>query len=148
MAHPEIRTADHRDVDAVLAFWARAAQGSSVSDDRTGLETLLARDPSALIIAEVDGTIVGTLIAGWDGWRCHLYRLAVDPDHRRSGIASTLLAVAEERFVEVGGRRADAMVRDDDETAHATWSAAGYQRQKTWARWIKPLLSSRTSRIG
>ncbi|WP_405737448.1 GNAT family N-acetyltransferase [Streptomyces sp. NBC_01537] len=31
-----------------------------------------------------------------DGWRCHLYRLAVHPGHRRQGIA--LLDAAEQRF--------------------------------------------------
>jgi ribosomal protein S18 acetylase RimI-like enzyme len=47
-----------------------------------------------LILAEADGQLVGSVIAGWDGWRCHLYRLAVAPDRRRQGIGSTLLKQA------------------------------------------------------
>jgi ribosomal protein S18 acetylase RimI-like enzyme len=134
-----IRAATGTDSDTVLAFWRTAAEGTSISDDREGVERLVARDPGALLLAELGGELVGTVIAGFDGWRCHLYRLAVHPDHRRRGIASALLAAAQERFVRLGGRRADAMVLTGNETAHHAWRAAGYGPQEQWRRWVKPL---------
>ncbi|MEU2386566.1 GNAT family N-acetyltransferase [Streptomyces sp. NPDC012461] len=133
------RAATAADVDAVLAFWKVAAEGTSISDDRTGVERLVARDPEALILAEQDGELAGTVIAGFDGWRCHLYRLAVHPERRRQGVASALLAAAEERFTALGGRRADAMVLRDNATAHRAWRAAGYGPEERWRRWVKPL---------
>ncbi|GHE43017.1 N-acetyltransferase [Streptomyces longispororuber] len=139
MNDPRIRPASADDLDAVLAFWKVAAEGTSISDDRTGVERLVARDPEALLLAECDGDLVGTVIAGFDGWRCHLYRLAVHPDRRRRGIGSALLTAAEERFAALGGRRADAMVLDRNERAHHTWHAAGYAPEPQWSRWVKPL---------
>ncbi len=91
-------------------------------------------------IAAFDGDrIVGTVVAGWDGWRCHLYRLAVAPGHRRSGIGRALITAAEERFRVLGGSRVDAMVLDDNEQAHRIWRACGYRPHGEWSRWVKPL---------
>ncbi|MET7938154.1 GNAT family N-acetyltransferase [Streptomyces sp. NPDC005322] len=134
-----IRPAVAADLGEVLAFWTLAAEGTSISDDRDGVARLITRDPESLLLAERDGALAGTVIAGFDGWRCHLYRLAVHPGHRRRGVATALLAAAEERFTALGGRRGDAMVLDENALAHHAWSAAGYARQAQWSRWVKPL---------
>ncbi|WP_327674208.1 GNAT family N-acetyltransferase [Kitasatospora sp. NBC_00458] len=140
-----LRTATPDEIPAVLALWARAAKGTSITDDAAGVAALLGRDPECLILAvraDDPAVPVGTVIAGWDGWRCHLYRLAVDPEHRRQGVGAALLAAAEERFAALGGRRADAMVLDDNALGHRTWQAAGYGPQPQWTRWAKPLASA------
>ncbi|MGY4995742.1 GNAT family N-acetyltransferase [Streptomyces sp. 900105245] len=139
MTEPRVRPAGPDDLDAVLAFWKTAAEGTSISDDRAGVERLVERDPDALLLAESGGQLVGTVIAGFDGWRCHLYRLAVHPERRRRGIGAALLAAAEERFTRLGGRRADAMVLVRNESGQQAWRAAGYGPQEQWRRWVKPL---------
>ncbi|ALC31094.1 MULTISPECIES: GNAT family N-acetyltransferase [Streptomyces] len=133
------RSATTADLDRVLAFWKVSAEGTSISDDGDGVARLVERDPDALILAERDGELVGTVIAGFDGWRCHLYRLAVHPEQRRRGVGGALLAAAEERFAALGGRRADAMVLDRNDLAHHAWRAAGYGPEPQWSRWVKHL---------
>jgi ribosomal protein S18 acetylase RimI-like enzyme len=140
MAAVTLRPAVLDDVPEVTTFWQRAAEDAHrPADSEDAVRRLVERDPDALVLAELDGRIVGSVIVGWDGWRCHLYRLAVDPGHRRQGIGGTLLARAEERFVALGGTRADAMVLDDNDLAHSAWAAAGYAPQAEWSRWVKAL---------
>ncbi|MDF5757824.1 GNAT family N-acetyltransferase [Spongiactinospora sp. TRM90649] len=135
----DVRSGGMDDIEGVLAFWREAAEGTDRFDSADKIVALVERDPEALLLAELGGELVGTLIAGWDGWRAHLYRLAVHPGHRRKGIATTLLRAAETRFAAFGAFRADAMVLHDNTLAHHAWTAAGYDRQPQWGRWVKPL---------
>ncbi|MFJ5800833.1 GNAT family N-acetyltransferase [Streptomyces decoyicus] len=139
MSDLHIRHATLPDIDTVLQFWREAAEGTSISDDYDGVARLVTRDPQALLLAECDGVLAGTVIAGFDGWRCHLYRLAVHPGRRRQGIGGALLTAAEERFRALGGRRGDAMVLDRNEPARQAWRAAGYAPEPQWSRWVRHL---------
>ncbi|WP_040803915.1 GNAT family N-acetyltransferase [Nocardia concava] len=145
------RTAAIDDAPAVLEFWSTAAEDSHrPADSAAAIEALIRRDPEALILAldkDVTATteLVGTVIAGWDGWRCHIYRLAVAPDRRRSGIGRLLIQAAEERFAHLGGTRADAMVLDGNDLGQSAWKANGYAPQPEWSRWVKPLTGAPTS---
>lgn len=136
----EYRPATTAEAQAVLDFWARAAEDADrPPDSPEAVLRLIERDPEALILAVDNDQVVGSIIVGWDGWRCHLYRLAVAPTHRRRGIARTLIDLAESRFAAYGGTRADAMVLDSNSEAHPTWAKAGYGPQPNWSRWVKPL---------
>jgi ribosomal protein S18 acetylase RimI-like enzyme len=140
MADLVLRSAEAADITRVLSFWRIAAEDAHrPPDTAAALATLHLRDPDALILAVDGDQIVGTVIAGWDGWRCHLYRLAVAPRRRREGIGRALVQAAEDRCRVLGGTRIDAMVLDDNERAHRIWDAAGFRRQQEWSRWIKPL---------
>jgi ribosomal protein S18 acetylase RimI-like enzyme len=140
MGMREVRAARAGEIPAIMAFWQVAAEnGHRPADTPAAVEALCRRDPGALLLALDGDEIVGTVIAGWDGWRCHLYRLAVAPGRRREGIGRALITAAEERLRSLGGGRADAMVLDDNESARAAWAAGGYERQAEWSRWVKPL---------
>ena len=135
-----LRSATVADVDGLLGLWREAAENAGrAADTHEAVTALLSRDPDAVIMAEQDGELVGSVIAGWDGWRCHLYRLAVRPAWRRRGVGSALLRAAEDRFKAVGAARADAMVLDGNDLGQSLWRASGYRRQDDWRRWVKGL---------
>jgi ribosomal protein S18 acetylase RimI-like enzyme len=132
-----VRTGDAGDVDALLALWSESAPRPGPTDDPSGIAVLLERDPDALIVAELDGRIVGSLIAGFDGWRANLYRLAVASSHRRKGIARSLVAEAERRFAEGAARRVSTLVLARDERAASFWQAAGYAHDPVMTRFVR-----------
>ena len=74
----------------------------------------MAHDPEALLLAEEDSLIVGSVIAAWDGWRGTIYRLAVAPSHRRGGLGRSLLRAAEERLRDLSAARLQAIVVETD----------------------------------
>jgi ribosomal protein S18 acetylase RimI-like enzyme len=136
--HWTIRGAGVQDIGPVLSLWDAAGSAPSVTDTREGLMRLVASDSEALLVALVGGSVVGSLIAAWDGWRGSFYRLAVDPDRRRQGIATGLLREGERRLRERGAVRLTAIVLDDEAGALGFWLAVGYERQRHRARFVRP----------
>jgi ribosomal protein S18 acetylase RimI-like enzyme len=134
-----LRSGRPDDVDAVLAFWRRAEASASSTESAADVRGLLERDPDALLLAESDGRIVGSLIVGWDGWRGIFYRLAVDPTRRRRGLATALVRSGEERLRALGAHRLNAIVETEEPDAMAFWSAAGYELQTARSRFVKNL---------
>jgi ribosomal protein S18 acetylase RimI-like enzyme len=132
-----IRSGGKEDIPALLDLWVLAGSAPSVSDSPEGLAQLLATDPQALLVAELDGVLVGSLIAAWDGWRGSFYRLAVAPEHRREGLATMLLRAGERRLRERGAVRLTAIVADDEVGAMGFWQAAGYECQQHRARFVR-----------
>jgi ribosomal protein S18 acetylase RimI-like enzyme len=132
----QIRPATPGDAGAVLSLWLEAETHPTTTDDLESLARLLAHDPGALLLAEADGTLVGTVIAGWDGWRASIYRLAVSPPERRRGVAGALVREAERRLGGLGARRLQAMVVSDDPQAMAFWGSSGWEEQHRSARFV------------
>jgi len=81
------------------------------------------QQPGGVLIAEVEGQVVGTMICAWDGWRGNIYRLAVVPEHRRHGIARKLVEESAQRFRGMGVRRASLFVVSADQQALDFWNS-------------------------
>ncbi len=131
-----IRAATPRDVDGVLGLWHAAQAEPTHTDDPDSLLRLLAHSTAALLVAEEEGDIVGTVIAGWDGWRGSIYRLIVAPDHRRRGLGRQLLGRARDRLVDVGATRLQAIVVETDGQATSFWQATDWSQQPHRLRFV------------
>lgn len=113
----------------MLELWRLAEVMPSRTDDAASLRRLIDHDRGALLVAEADGRIVGSVIAAWDGWRGTVYRLAVAPSERRRGLASRLVSEAERRLAARGAQRLQAIVVQDDSRATGFWRASDWQEQ-------------------
>jgi ribosomal protein S18 acetylase RimI-like enzyme len=133
-----IRPATRGDADAVLGLWEVGRTAHATTEDRrVDIERMLDQQPGALIVAEENGAIVGTVIAGSDGWRGSLWRLAVHPEQRRRGLGRQLVSAAEDRLRTLGIPRVQALVGRDDEDARAFWTSAGYPVEPGTVRHVR-----------
>ena len=134
-----IRDATPEDAAAVLAIWRRSEARPSLTDNEDVIRALVQRSPGALFLADVKGKVVGAVIATFDGWRGNIYRLAVDADYRRRGLARAMVAEAEGRLKALGARRVSALVESDHPWATAFWDEVGYDRDPIMLRYFKNL---------
>jgi ribosomal protein S18 acetylase RimI-like enzyme len=134
----EVRHCSEGDVDSVMHLWSIArSRRARTPERREDVSRLVEGGPAALLLAEAQGDVVGAVIAGWDGWRGNIYRLAIHPDHRRRGIGSQLTEAAESYFRERGVTRVTALVAFDDGDAGAFWDSVGYPPDEEMGRRVR-----------
>ena len=124
----------------MVALWDTAAGPTTLPCGIDEVRRLVDRDPDALLVADAgnDGRseVVGTLIVGWDGWRCHMYRMTVRPDHRRGRVASDLVDAANRWADALGAERLDAIVDLDNPGGITFWESIGFTRKHNNGRWV------------
>jgi ribosomal protein S18 acetylase RimI-like enzyme len=134
----KVRSARLDDLYSVVELWEASGGPTRHAGRHADALRLIERDSEALLVAIEDQRVVGTLIVGWDGWRCHLYRLVVHPQARRNGIARRLAEAAMSRAQSLGAARLDAMVDPDNTSAVEFWEQVGYERDHD-RRWSRPV---------
>jgi ribosomal protein S18 acetylase RimI-like enzyme len=130
---PVIRAGRSGDIDSVLRLWLLAGSEPTHTDDAPSLQALLGHHGSTLLVAEDLDEVVGTVIAGWDGWRGSIYRLAVVPSHRRRGLGGQLVAAAESHVRAQGAVR----LAETDSSAAGFWRAGDWEEQRHRLRFVK-----------
>lgn len=130
-----IRTAEPQEAAAILEFWSEGGAVPSVSDDVASIRVAI--ETGSMLVAEEDDRIIGTLFAGWDGWRGNMYRLAVHPSARRRGVALDLVREGERILWEKGAHKIGAMVLHEHDHAIAFWRATGYEHDARLWRFTK-----------
>jgi ribosomal protein S18 acetylase RimI-like enzyme len=126
-----IRAVEARDLEALIALWFEVFPEyrdptKPQRDPRASIERKLAQGDDLFWLAERDGAIVGTAMAGYDGHRGWLYSVGVAPRLRRSGLARALVAHAEAVLAARGCPKINLQVLDVNVNAQAFWRALGY----------------------
>ena len=97
------------------------------SDTREEIAKKAARDPDLFLVAEKAGSIIGTVIGGFDGRRGFVYHLAVAPAERSRGLGSRLMNEVERRLRELGCLRVYLLVTNENNQAMHFYLKRGWE---------------------
>jgi len=130
-----IRPVIAQDTDAVVALWRLVfpEYGDPTRphrDPRANVVRKLAFGDGLFWLAELDGRIVGTVMAGYDGHRGWIYSLGVHLEVRRAGVGRALLAQAERALAALGCPKVNLQVFPSNVEAQGFWRSAGYAQDE------------------
>ena len=116
------------DYAPVYRLWQSIEKGIGLgrSDTLTEIEKKVSRDPDLFLVAECEGSIVGSVIGGFDGRRGIIYHLAVDESFRGRGIGSRLMNEVETRLRHKGCLKCYLLVTIDNPEAEEYYLRRGW----------------------
>lgn len=121
-----IRAFRQEDEAAVVALWNVSLTARPWNEPLAAIRRKLAIQREMFLVAEVEGHVVGTTMAGYDGHRGWIYSVAVDPNHRRRGIATSLIREAERLLKAVNCPKINLQVMPNNRGAVALYQSLGY----------------------
>ncbi|WP_277374565.1 GNAT family acetyltransferase [Pseudomonas sp. AA-38] len=122
-----IRPFQLADQAAVIDLWRRCDLIRPWNDPYKDIQRKLAVQPELFLLGELDGALVASAMAGYEGHRGWVNYLAVCPDRRKQGLARQLMQHIEEKMLALGCPKLSLLVRNTNQQALAFYERLGYQ---------------------
>jgi GNAT superfamily N-acetyltransferase len=124
-----IRAYDESAFAAVVGLWDVCGINVPGNDPAEEI-ALIQRSPnSVLLLGHLGDRLIGTVLAGHDGHRGWLYKLAVAPDYRRLGHGRALVRHAEAWLRERGLPKVNLLIREANHAVRDFYVRVGYAAQ-------------------
>ncbi|MDW5377850.1 GNAT family acetyltransferase [Halomonas sp. HP20-15] len=122
----QIRPFQHADEDAVIALWQACELSRPWNDPRRDIARKLAEDPSLFLVGILDGELIASAMAGYEGHRGWLHYLAVAPAHQGRGHGKRMIAAVERALIARGCPKLMLMVRHERPELLELYDRLGY----------------------
>jgi ribosomal protein S18 acetylase RimI-like enzyme len=123
----QIRAYEPADAQALIDLWTEVLPDAAPHNDpRASLESKLKTGDGLLLVATLEGQVVGTVMGGFDGHRGWVYSLAVFPDVRRRGIGTALCQKLMQMLRDRGCLKLNLQVRSDNSDVIAFYEKLGF----------------------
>jgi ribosomal protein S18 acetylase RimI-like enzyme len=121
------REAEAADRDQVIALWQQCGLTRAWNDPVADFDFALAGATSTILVHEISGEIVASVMVGHDGHRGALYYLAVVPEHQKTGLGRAAVDAAETYLNKLGVWKINLMIREGNEAALGFYRAIGFE---------------------
>jgi len=121
-----IRQYDVDDWDEVIDLWIQCGLVVPQNDPNRDIERKLRVNPEWFLVGELEGNIVATCMAGYEGHRGWINYLAVAPGYRRRGFAAKLIREAERILRQAGCPKINLQIRTSNSVVIEFYKAIGY----------------------
>ncbi|BBD10042.1 GNAT family acetyltransferase [Desulfovibrio ferrophilus] len=122
----KIRIFQEGDQEPVIGLWRDCGLVVPWNDPAKDIQRKLEDSPELFLVAETEGFVAGSCMAGYDGHRGWIFYMAVQPDQQGCGIARALLDHAETVLKERGCPKVELMVRDTNTKVLEFYRHLGY----------------------
>lgn len=122
----QIRPFRDEDEPAVVALWRACGLTRPWNDPHKDIARKRVVQREMFLVGELEGRVVATAMAGYDGHRAWMYYLAVDPAHQRQGFGTLLVRRIEEEMLVRGCPKVSLLVRSTNEQVRAFYRKLGY----------------------
>ena len=121
-----VRPFAESDRTMVVELWRRCDLTRPWNDPDRDIDRKLARDGDLFLVGTVEGAIVATVMAGYDGHRGWVNYLAVDPGPRGERHGATIMRAADERLIALGCPKINLQIRTSNLDAVRFYESLGY----------------------
>lgn len=123
-----IRAFRPRDEAALVELWDACGLTRPWNNPNLDIERKRIWDPDRLLIAEVEGVLVGSTMVGYDGHRGWLYYVAVHPEFQGSGLGRQLVDHASVLLRSLGCAKVNLQVRSSNSKVIAFYEHLGFEQ--------------------
>ncbi len=121
-----IRPFQSADEDVVIALWHACGLVVPQNNPKRDIARKLRVNAEWFLVGELDGAVIGTCLAGYEGHRGWINYLAVHPDQQRRGLARELMQHAETLLRAAGCPKINLQVRRTNAAVIAFYEAIGF----------------------
>lgn len=126
-----IRPFRSEDETAVIRLWFRCDLVRPWNNPKRDIERKQAHSPELFLVGELEGEVVATVMAGYEGHRGWINYLAVDPGLRRNGLGREMMEAAEDLLRRAGAPKINLQVRFQNRDVIDFYEAIGYKVDKS-----------------
>ncbi len=129
----DIRPFDRADTEAVVGLWRECNLVVPWNDPYKDINRKLNVDPELFLVGELEGAVVATAMAGYEGHRGWINYLAVAPGLQGRGLGRALAERVETLLTKRGCPKINLLIRETNQEIIAFYQAMGYVRDESIA---------------